>query len=132
MKRIKLIGLIAALAVLHLLCSSGTVQSANPSAGKKPGKIVGVVLDANNARVVLAKIKVDGPGFKWLGETDTAGEFTVAAPAGTYRIYVYAPGFRKFESSSVKVKSGVKERVNLHLEVAAVNGLTPVENEKKP
>lgn len=91
-----------------------------------------MVLDVNDARVKGAKIKVDGPGFKWQGQTDDAGEFTLESPAGEYRIYVYAPGFRRFESPFLKVKSGVKEMVNLHLEVAAINVLIPVESEKKP
>jgi len=113
-------------AVLHLLGVSGTLQSANPSAKRKAGQIVGVVLDKNDARVVRARIKVAGQGFKWLGETDTNGEFTVEVPFGEYRIYVIAPGFRKFESASLKVKSGEKQKVNLHLEVAAASVLIPV------
>ena len=56
----------------------------------------------------------------------------MAAPAGEYRIYVVAPGFRKFESAFLRVKPGVTEMVNLQLEVASVNGLTPAKKKKKP
>ncbi len=126
MNRVRLVSLMTCFAVLHLLGVSGTLQSANPSAKRKAGQIVGVVLDKNDARVVRARIKVAGQGFKWLGETDTNGEFTVEVPFGEYRIYVIAPGFRKFESASLKVKSGEKQKVNLHLEVAAASVLIPV------
>ena len=132
MNRVRRMSLITGLAVLGMLGVSGTLNSANPSAKKSAGHIAGVVLDKNNARVVRARIKVAGQGFKWLGETDTNGEFTVEVPFGEYRIYVVAAGFRNFESAYLKIKSGAKQRVNLQLEEARVQGLVPVENEKKP
>jgi uncharacterized membrane protein len=132
MKRIRLIGLISGLAVFHLLGVSGTLQSANPSAKKKAGQVAGTILDINDARVVRARVKVLGQGFKWQGETDTNGEFTVEVPFGEYRVYIIAAGFRKFESASFKVKSGAKQRVNLQLEEARAQVLIPAENEKKP
>jgi len=124
--------IVACIALFQLLCGWGTVQSSSLAARPKPGKIMGVVLDKYDARVVHAAIKVEGPGFKWSGETDDAGDFAVKVPAGTYRIYVSAPGFRSFESSFLTVKSGVVEMVNLHLEVAAAQSLVPAENQKKP
>ncbi len=132
MNRVRLVSLITFIAAFHLLGVSGTLQSANPSAKKKAGQITGVVLDVNDARIVHVRIKVAGQGFKWLGETGANGEFTVEVPFGEYRVYVYAPGFRKFESSSLKVKSGEKQKVNFHLEEARAQVLIPVETDKKP
>ena len=98
MKRIKPGRVVACLAIFQLLCGWGTVQSSSLAARPKPGKIMGVVLDKHDARVVHAQIKVEGKvegsEFKWTGETDDAGDFTVKVPTGTYRIYVSAPGFR--------------------------------------
>ena len=124
--------LVACIAVFPLLCTAGNVRSSTRSLKQKRGTIMGVVLDVNDARVRGARVRVEGPGFKWQGETSDAGEFTVAAPVAEYRIYVDASGFRKFESAFFKVKSGITEMINLHLEVASINGTTPVEQEKKP
>jgi uncharacterized membrane protein len=132
MNRVRLVGLITCLAAFHLVGLSGTLPSASLSARKKPGQIVGVIVDRNNARVVRARVKVAGQGFTWLGETNGDGEFTVEVPAGEYRVYILAPGFRRFESASLWVKSGVKQKVNLQLEEARMQVLIPVENEKKP
>ena len=92
---------------------------------------MGTLLDVNDARVARAKIKVESASFQWQGESDEAGDFTVEVPAGTYRIYVRANGFRKFESAFLKVKSDVTEMVNLHLEVLTIIDTIPVEPKKK-
>ena len=89
-------------------------------------------MDVNKARVFRAKVRVRGWEFRWEGETNEAGEFTMAVPAGEYRIYVVAAGFRKFESESLMVKPGHTLVVNLQLEVASVNGMTPAKKKKKP
>jgi hypothetical protein len=62
---------------------------------------------------------------------DEAGDFTADVPAGTYRIYVRANGFRRFESAFLKVKSNVTDMVNIHLEVLTIIDTIPVESKKK-
>jgi hypothetical protein len=92
---------------------------------------MGTLLDVNDARVARAKIKVEGASLQWEAEADDAGDFTVEVPAGTYRIYVRANGFRKFESAFLRVKSDVTEMVNIHLEVQPIIDSIPVESKKK-
>lgn len=88
---------------------------------------MGTLLDVNGSRVVNATVRVEGGSFRWEGPSGDEGEFKVEVPAGTYRIYVQAHGFRKFESADLKVKPGVTEMVNIHLEVQPTQHPIPVE-----
>jgi hypothetical protein len=123
-----------AIACLVVLGSSLRVASSpvlGPSPESSTGRIMGTLLDVNDARVNGANIKVEGPRFKWEGESDEAGDFTADMPPGTYRIYVRAKGFRSFESVFLTVKSDVTEMVNIHLEVLPIIDSIPVESKKR-
>jgi hypothetical protein len=131
MNRMKFVRAVAYLVILGLPLSASSSGLPNCSASSPAGRIMGTLLDVNDARVARAKIKVESASFQWQGESDEAGDFTVEVPAGTYRIYVGANGFRKFESAFLKVKSDVTEMVNLHLEVLTIIDTIPVESKKK-
>ena len=131
MNRMKFLSAVACLVILGLPLSVSSSGLAGSSPGPAAGRIVGTLLDVNDARVNGAKIKVENASFHWEGESDEAGDFTVEVPAGTYRIYVRANGFRKFESAYLKVKSDVTEIVNIHLEVQPFEHPIPVESKKK-
>jgi hypothetical protein len=88
--------------------------------------IMGTLLDVNDARIVHAKVRIENEQFKWAGQSDDAGDFTAVVPPGTYRIYAEASGFRRFESPFLNAKPGVKEMVNLHLEVLTIIDTVPV------
>jgi hypothetical protein len=105
MDRMKFLRAVAYLVILGLPLDASSSGLPNCSPSSPAGRIMGTLLDVNDARVARAKIKVEGASFQWEGESDEAGDFTVEVPAGTYRIYVYANGFRKFESAFLKVKS---------------------------
>lgn len=108
--------------VVSLVCGGfGALFSrAQTSADRPMSTIKGTVLDVNDARVVHANIRIENPKFKWTGISDDVGDFTAKVPVGTYRIYVEANGFRKFESPFLNVKENVLELVNIHLEVTAI------------
>jgi hypothetical protein len=131
MKPMKLINAIALLIIIGLPLSASSSRLSSSSQTSPVGRIMGTLLDVNDSRVDRAKIKVEGAGITWEGEADEAGDFTVDVPAGTYRIYVRANGFRKFESAYLRVKSDVTEMVNIHLEVQPITHPIPVESEKK-
>ena len=131
MNRMKFLSAIASIAVLGLSLSVATSPIPEASPQTPAARIMGTLLDVNDARVAHAKIRVEGAGFIWEGESDEAGDFTVGVPAGTYRIYVRADGFRKFESPFLRVKSDVTEMVNIHLEVQPIVDSIPVESMKK-
>jgi len=131
MNRIKFLSALAGLVVLGLSLSAASSPLRVASPQSSTGRIMGTLLDVNDARVVGAKIKVEGGRFKWEGESDEAGDFTADVPAGRYRIYVRANGFRSFESAFLTVKSDVTEMVNIHLEVQPIIDTIPVESKKK-
>lgn len=108
--------------VVSLVCGGfGALFSrAQTSADRPTSTVMGTLLDVNDARVVHAKIKIENPQFKWTGISDDVGDFSAKVPVGTYRIYVEANGFKKFESPFLNAKENVVELVNIHLEVAAI------------
>ena len=131
MNRMKFLSAVAYLVILGLPMSASSSGLPTCSPSSPAGRIMGTLLDVNDARVAGAKIKVEGATFHWEGESDEAGDFTVEVPTGTYRIYVRANGFRKFESAFLKVKSDITEMVNIHLEVLPIIHTIPIEPENK-
>jgi hypothetical protein len=104
--------------VLSLTYVSFSPASSRPQApAKQPmSTIMGTLLDVNDARIVHVSVRVENGQFKWVGESDDAGDFTAEVPIGRYRIYVDANGFRRFESPFFNAKENTTEMVNLHLE----------------
>ena len=131
MNRMKFLSAVTYLVILGLSPSVSSSGLTSSSPGGATGRIMGTLLDVNDARVVGAKIKVEGASFYWEGKSDDAGDFTVEVPAGTYRIYVRANGFRPFESALLQAKSDVTEMVNIHLEVQPIRHPIPIEDKKK-
>ncbi len=86
---------------------------------------MGVLLDANDARVVNATVKIDGGKIKRKVKSGQEGEFEIWLPAGNYQITVEANGFRRFVYSPLKVKPDETEMINIHLKVAEPRGLVP-------
>ena len=88
---------------------------------KSTGKIQGVLLDINYARIVGATITIEGGQLKRELRSGVEGDFEIELPAGSYLIKVEANGFRKFEISPFKVKANVTEIINIHMEVAGIS-----------
>ena len=114
----KTIGIITA-----LLALSNSVTIAHPipcsslSVKQGIGKIKGLILDANDARVARAVVRIENAKFKREVKSGAEGNFEVELPAGLYRITVRADGFRKFEYSPFNVKPNASEILNIRLEV---------------
>lgn len=111
---------------LAAILFAGTTLRSQPSAKQPTSTVMGTLLDVNDAWIVHAKVRIENEQFKWAGESDDAGDFTAVVPPGTYRIYAEAHGFRRFESPFLNAKPGVKEMVNLHLEVQPISHPIPV------
>jgi hypothetical protein len=120
MEHVKIAGVIASLVIFGVASTPVTPRPASPA-----GKVVGVILDANDARVPEATVRAKGGGRTREVECDEQGQFELSLPAGTYQITVEAHGFRRFVYSSLEVKSNVTEMINIHLEVAVPRGLVP-------
>jgi len=97
-------------------------QKRTPSRSRnETGKIQGVVLDANDARIVGATITIENDQFRRELKSGEEGDFEVAIPAGVYQIKAEAHGFRRFELSPLKVKPNVSEMINIHMEVMVIS-----------
>jgi hypothetical protein len=110
--------------VLFVLCAF--FGSAHSLPGQySQGRVSGVVLDVNDARVVGAKITfMRDPNIHEVFTIDD-GEFEVELPAGAYRFTVSANGFCKFDRERLIVTSGKTELINVHLEVVTGHNGNP-------
>jgi len=83
------------------------------------GKVVGVVLDPNDARVKGAGINFRYGQSEWKAVSGEAGEFELELPVQTYPYHftVQANGFCTFEGELVRVQAAQTEVINVHLEV---------------
>jgi len=90
-------------------------------------KIIGVVLDKNNARIAGATIKIKNARFNRQLRSNDEGKFEIELPAGEYRITVEQEGFSKFELSPYRANAGVSESLNIRMEVKPPRGLLKVE-----
>ena len=128
MKRLKIARLVILFIALYLPLSAAPSRLLQSSSKQPAGKIMGTLLDVNGGRVAHAKVRVASAKFKWEGESDEAGDFTVEVPEGEYRIFVQAVGFLPFESALLRVKPNITEMINIYLEVRAPSHPIPVQN----
>jgi hypothetical protein len=111
-----------ALLIFILAAAVGVGQRRTSSPSRDAmGKIQGVVLDANDARIVGATITIETPGFKRQLKSGDEGNFELRLPAGVYLIKADASGFRNFELSPLTVKANVSELINIHMEVGSIS-----------
>jgi uncharacterized membrane protein len=117
MKNLKIISIILFVLIPTAFIFAGQRRSSPRVRNTQAGKIIGVVLDANNARIVGATIKIENARFNRELQSGEEGNFEVELPAGTYQITVEKHGFQRFELSPFRVNANVCELVNVHMEV---------------
>ena len=86
------------------------------------GRILGTVTDVSGAVVIGAKITVANVGTNVTRNlvSNNAGEYVAPnLEAGTYKVWVEAPGFKKAENSSVVVQVSRDARVDFRLQPGA-------------
>src|ERR1051326_7921984 len=86
------------------------------------GGLAGLVKDPSGAVVPNATVTATETGTRASFKTasNEEGEYTFRTlPVGTYRIDVEAPGFRKYESSGVRLQVNETARVDVVLTVGA-------------
>lgn len=107
--------LLAALAVLAL---AGTASASSPS-------IAGTVVDASTGQpvagicVTVMTVKTSPSGYKADTTTDASGEFSFAAPAGAYNVYLTSCGSDDYVSVVYDSSSSTHTSVFDPFEVAA-------------
>lgn len=96
------------------------------SSAKHPiGKVKGMILDVNKARVVNAIVELQGVRKNCKAISSEEGEFELKLPAGSYQVTVEAEGFRRFSLGPIEVKPDETKMLDIHLEVAEPPGLVP-------
>jgi len=103
-------------AVIILQCQS--VHSLQLSKQER-GKVAGVVLGPNDARVKGAAITFQYGQSEWKAVSGEAGEFELELPVQNhpYHFTAQANGFCTFEGELVRVQANRTEMINIHLEV---------------
>src|SRR5258705_13950185 len=66
---------------------------------EQTGKIAGMVLDENEARIVNAGITVTNGRSTYHIKSDDTGEFSLNVPPGDYRMKISAAGFRAYSAA---------------------------------
>lgn len=106
---------IAAFFVL-LLCSSLAFA-------QDRGTITGAILDTSGAAVPSAQVTLRNPatGFQQVVQASADGSYTfVYLPAGSYVVSAEKAGFRRAEASNVQVQVNTTSRIDIQLQVGAV------------
>lgn len=115
----KILILITTVVVIAFACLGEPIDTAaQTEQAPPPSRLVGVVLDKNDALVAGAIIRVSSGTFKRRVRSNGDGRFEMELPAGCYELTAEQPGFRKFRLSPFQVRAGAKELVNIHLELA--------------
>jgi len=119
---------VLSLVFMIMMCSLGSAKHppAIALAQEPHTTISGVVLDANDARIVGATVKVENSKVSRLLKTDYEGNFRVELPSGEYKITAEEEGFRRFEFSPFRAKAGVCELVNIYMEIKAAKSTLKV------
>jgi len=112
---------IAAFLLMSVLAGAGMTSAATA----RVGKIRGIVLDVNKARVVNALVIVQSAEVKRRVMSDGEGRFEISLPPGSYEITVKAAGFREFSSPLLRVEPGKTRVFDIHLIVEPPRGLVP-------
>ncbi len=89
------------------------------SSAEQSGRVVGVVFDVNDARVVRAAVTFRNKDFELKIVSGEAGEFEVELPVAKYpyNFTIEVHGFCKFEGELLRVRPKATEMINIHLEV---------------
>ena len=115
----KILILITTVFIVAVGCLCGSTHThAQTDQEPPPSRLVGVVLDRNDALVAGATIRVSSGTFKRRVRSNGDGRFEMELPAGCYELTAEQPGFRKFRLSPFQVRAGARELINIHLELA--------------
>ena len=120
----KILMLIALAFLTAVTCLPGAkvTRAQTPEDAQPRSRVIGIVLDSNDAVVAGVTISVVSGPFKRRVRSDGDGRFEMDLPAGCYELTAEQPGFRKFRLMPFQVRAGARELVNIHLELAPPEG----------
>ncbi len=110
MRRISLV--LAVAATVLVMNGQLAAQSSSPATG---GKLSGLILDPGEARVVGARIIVEGKGFRREATSGGDGGYSLDLPEGKYKVKVLLGGFYPFQKKGVRITRGAETKLNVTL-----------------
>ena len=90
----------------------------------KSGKVRGVVVDWQEARVSRTTITFQNKQFKKVVVVNQDGEYEVELPVGSYTITAKFNGFKQYQRELVKVEANKVRTINIKLQVLSANPAT--------
>jgi uncharacterized membrane protein len=87
-------------------------QSSSPMSS---GKLLGLILDPSEARVVGAKIIVEAKGFRREVISSDDGSYEIALPEGKYKVRVELGGFYPSRKKTVRISSNATTKLDVTL-----------------
>lgn len=127
MKRLKTISIILPALAALLFVLTGQHSLPVNAQNAQTSKITGVVLDANDARIASATIRIENARFSREIQSTDEGNFEFELPEGTYQITIEKDGFRRFKLSDFRVPEQSRERLSVRLKVMPPRGTLKVE-----
>jgi hypothetical protein len=113
MRLVRRIGLPLVVAATVLVMDGQlAAQSSSLTAG---GKLSGLILDPGEARVVGARIIVEGKGFRREATSGDDGGYSLDLPEGRYKVRVMLGGFYPSRKKSVRIMRGAETKFNVTL-----------------
>ena len=106
------------------ICLFASVCALPALAQEVTGSIAGVVKDASGAVVPNATITAThtGTNSTYTGTSDSGGAYSIRSlPVGVYNLSTGVAGFKKYESSGVRVQVNETSRVDLELQVGSTS-----------
>lgn len=95
------------------------------------GKLNGIVLDANGARIDKTTITVKNKSLTRKLQTDDAGEFEVELPEGIYTVVFEKQNFYRLTIINVLVRPYFSRELKVHLEVEPIIDIETVKIQPK-
>ena len=116
-----------ALAVLMTATGAmGVFARQTPPPPVATGKLKGVVVDWQYARILRSCLTVRSKTFRSKVMVDAEGAFEAELPAGVYEVVARSPGFSRLRRKDVRIEPGAARTLNFLLEVAPeISGRCP-------
>lgn len=82
------------------------------------GKIKGVVVSPENARVLGTTISLENKRFRKTITVNPDGEYEIELPIGYYVVRAYQVGFRPYRLKSLRIEASQTRTLNIELKFA--------------
>jgi hypothetical protein len=117
MKRFGTIFVLLLVIVSCTLALAGQKSSVTRTRDSRAGKITGIVVDENDARIPGARIKIEGGRLSLILASDVEGMFEAELPPGTYRVSIWMDGFKRFDLRPFRLKANAREQLSVRMQV---------------